>query len=54
MSVEEMNARAHRIADELFNQRDLAVVDEIFSRGLVHHTPDEPVPRITRRWETFL
>ncbi len=27
MSEEEMNARAHRIADELFNQRDLVVVE---------------------------
>ncbi len=43
MTPEEMKTRARRIADELFNQGDLAVADEILAPNLIHHTPETHV-----------
>jgi len=40
MSVEENKATAHRLVEEVLNQRKLDVFDEFFATDYVHH--DEP------------
>lgn len=42
MSPEELKRRARRLAEEVFNQVDLAVAEELISPDYVHHVPLMP------------
>ncbi len=44
MSTEENKARTRRVYEEVFNQGNLAVVDELFSPNHVYHDPGFPEP----------
>lgn len=56
-SNQELKARAHRLADEVFTQGDLAVADELVAADYVHHVPgDQPAPGLTglKEWVTLM
>ncbi|MGH9182551.1 MAG: ester cyclase [Acidimicrobiales bacterium] len=57
MSPEELKARARRLAEEVFNQGDLAVADELISPDYIHHVPgDQPAHGLAgiREWVTLM
>jgi steroid delta-isomerase-like uncharacterized protein len=39
MSIEQNKQNSHRVIDEIWNQGNLAVVDELYAPDFVNHTP---------------
>lgn len=48
MSNQPLDVRARRLAEEVFNQDDLAVAEELIAPDYLHHVPGpEPTPGLT-------